>query len=890
MKSFITISIISMSMALQAIAGQSFSASNLRCEFMESPLGIDSQMPQLSWTLKSDQKDQIQSAYRILVASDVSKLNKNTGDLWDSNKVEFGDETGIVYTGKELTAGTAYFWKVMVWDKDAKPSRWSKSAKWSMGLLAADDWKGGWIGYDKPRVDAEALHEKEKLDYLLVAPRFLRKEFRVENPVKRAMLYASALGNYQMTINGEYIGDDYFTSGWTDYRLRVYYNAYDVTGLLKKGENAIGGVLADGWYAGYVGGEKFRDHYGKNPRLLGQLVIEYKDGPATVIATDSSWHAKTGPMLESDFLAGETYDARLEMDGWNEAGFDETSWASVDVTEKIEAKVQAYPTAGVKVFQEIEPLLISEPVKGNFVFDMGTNFAGFARLKVKGEKGTKITLRFAERLKADGTVYTANLRHARVIDTYICKGEGVEIWQPKFTFHGFQYVEMTGFPGKPDKDAITGIELTSATPVSGSFECSDPRLNQLYHNICQTQRANFIDVPTDCPQRDERLGWTGDAQAYIRTASLNTDVQSFFRKWLVNLTDAQLKDGDLPKVAPAIGNWIDGSGGPAWADAGIICPWAIYEVYGDKAVLAKHYEAMVKFVDFRDRSAPDHLAPKDFHCYGDWLNINADTPKEVIYTSYTAGDAKIMAKIAAILGKDNDVKKYNKLYDDYKLAFNKAYVNEDGIIKGDTQTVYVLALWFDLVDGAMKEKAQQHLIERIKQRNWHLSTGFVGTRDLMHVLSKIGRTDVAYRLLFTDTYPSWLFPVKNGATSIWERWNSWTPENGFGDIGMNSFSHYTYGAVGQWMFENIGGIKLSKPGYNEIVIKPYITDKLTWAKTSYDCIHGKIAVAWLRDGEKVTLNVTIPVNTKATIYVPGNSTPVKVGSGKYEFTSSVKPL
>jgi alpha-L-rhamnosidase len=330
-----------------------------------------------------------------------------------------------------------------------------------------------------------------------------------------------------------------------------------------------------------------------------------------------------------------------------------------------------------------------------------------------------------------------------------------------------------------------------------------------------------------------------------------------------------------------------GTGGPGWSDAGIICPWAIYEVYGDKAVLQKHYGAMEKFIQFRQRISRGFLPPEKFHCFGDWLNIKADTPKDLIYVAYTAGDAQIMAKVAAVLGKDDDVDQYNKLYSDIKQAFNIAYVSSDGTIKGDTQTAYILALWFDLVDGQMRDKAQQHLIARIKERDWHLSTGFVGTRDLMHVLTKIGRTDVAYRLLFTDTYPSWLFPVKNGATSIWERWNSWTPEKGFGDTGMNSFSHYTYGAVGQWMFENIGGIKSVKAGYKEIVIRPYMTDQLTWAKTSYDSIHGKISVDWKRKGQKVTLKVSIPTNVKATIHVPGKDEPVEVGSGFYTFKSEI---
>ena len=890
MKNFAKLMTLVMFIGLPVYGAKPMEVSSLRCEYMENPLGIDNSLPQLSWRLKSGQNDQRQTAYHILVASDETKLKENIGDLWDSGKVAGGDETGVVYGGKNLISGVECFWKVMVWDKADKKSRWSKAAKWSMGPLDSADWKASWIGFDKPRANAEKLFKEkeqaqEKNNYLLPAVSFLRKEFRVENPVKRAMLYASALGNYEIHINGGRVGKDYFTPGWTDYNKRVYFNTYDVTDMVNTGTNAFGGILAEGWYSGSIGYKMGRDFFGKNPRLSAQLVLEYEGGSARLIATDDTWKASVGPILEGGFLEGETYDAQLEMPGWDRPGFDAAGWSSVVVTDKIAAKIEAYPSGTVKVFQEIKPLSVSEPKEGNFVFDMGTNFAGFARLKVKGKKGTKITLKFGERLNPDGTVYTANLRSARATDTYICKGDGVEIWQPRFTFHGFQYVGMTGFPGKPGKGAITGIELTSATPVVGSFECSDKRLNQLYKNICQTQRANFIDIPTDCPQRDERMGWTGDAQAYVRTACLNSDIQSFFRKWLVDLTDAQLKDGDFPKVAPEVVTY--NSGGPAWADAGIICPWAIYEVYGDKAVLEKHYDAMAKFVKFREKSAPDHLAPAKFHCFGDWLNINADTPKDLIYVAYTAGDAQIMAKVAAVLGKKNDVDKYNKLYDDIKQAFNKAYVSPDGTIKGDTQTGYILALWFDLVDGEVRDKAEQHLIEKIKERDWHLSTGFVGTRDLMHVLTKIGRTDVAYRLLFTDTYPSWLFPVKNGATSIWERWNSWTPEKGFGDTGMNSFSHYTYGAVGQWMFDNIGGIKSVKPGYREIVIKPYITDKLTWARTSYDSIHGKIVVDWKRKGQKVTLKVSIPTNVKARIHMPGKDELVEVGSGNYTYTATM---
>lgn len=750
---------------------------------------------------------------------------------------------------------------------------------------------GKWIGLDDISAAEESAANAsgdEALPKLkLPPPKYLRKEFELGRTVRRATLRASALGWYVIHLNGERVGKDYFCPGWTDYNKRVYYNTYDVTEMVGKGRNAMGAILADGWYSGYIGyvmKGKRREHYGSRPRVMAQLDIIYDDGSSATIRTDGSWKATTGPLLEADILMGEVYDANRELSDWDQPGCDDGTWHPVDVTDTIQAEVEPYPTETVQVFQEIRPQSLAEPKKGTYVFDMGSNFAGFARLKVKGGKGAKITLAYGERLLADGTILKENLRSARAEDTYICKGDGLEIWQPRFTFHGFQYVSVTGFPGTPDLNSVTGVELTSATRVAGAFSCSDERLNQLYKNIAQTQRANFIDIPTDCPQRDERLGWTGDAQAYIRTACLNMDVQTFFGKWMVDLTDAQLPNGDFPMVAPL--KVAYGSGGPAWADAGIICPWALYEVYGDPAVLEKHYAAMVRFMEFREKSMVDYL-PNKFRSFGDWLCLGARTPKDVIFSAYTAGDARIMAKVAAVLGKHDDVKKYEILYANIKAAFNRAYVGPDGRIKGHTQTAYVLALWFDLVDGEKKQQAEEHLIERIKARNWHLSTGFVGTRDLMHVLTKIGRSDVAYRLLFTDTYPSWLFPVKNGATSIWERWDSWTPEKGFQNAGMNSFSHYAYGAVGQWMFENIGGIVSTAPGYRKVRIKPYITEQLDWAKVSYDSIRGPIKVAWTRDGQSVTLDVEIPDGVLAQVHVPGRDSAVAVEPGKHSFKGSL---
>jgi alpha-L-rhamnosidase len=753
----------------------------------------------------------------------------------------------------------------------------------------------------------------DKIRLVLPPPAYLRKDIQINKPLRRATIYASAMGLYQLYINGGAVGQDYFTPGWTDYYKRVYYNTYDVTRMLHQGQNAIGAILADGWYAGYLGWSRDRSNYGRSTRLLAQLCVEYADGSSQVFATGPDWKASTGPILLADILMGQTCDARREMPGWSQAGFAADSWQKVDVTESVQALVQSYPSVTVQPFGEIKPLSVNQPRNGIYVYNMGTNFAGVVRLKVTGgNAGNAITLRFAERLNPDGTIYTENLRAARATDIYICKGEAMEIWQPQFTYHGFQYVEITGFPGTPDLDTITGIELTSAAPPVGSFECSDKVANQLYHNICQTQRANFMDIPTDCPQRNERMGWTGDAQVYVRTACMNCDVQTFFTKWLTDLRDAQRKDGQFPRVAPL--KLASSDAGPAWSDAGVICPWTIYSVYGDKRLLEQSYQSMTRFISFcKNRSTEELLPPKKYHCYGDWLNVDDDTPKDVIYVAYFAYSTKLTAQAAAALGRNGDAEKYESLFERIKASFNKAFVDPNGRIEGDSQTAYVLAMAFDLLDEPVRTKAARHLIERIKQRDWHLSTGFVGTKDLMLVLAKIGRNDAAYRLFHNDTYPSWGFTIKNGATSMWERWDGWTPEKGFQIPRMNSFAHYSFGAVGQWMFENIGGIKSDGPGFKKIIINPQLGGKLTWARTSYNSINGLIVSNWQIDKDIFKLNVSIPANTTAVVYIPagdeknvfegtkpansaegvkflkkeGKYILYEVRSGNYEFTSKI---
>jgi alpha-L-rhamnosidase len=884
---------------------------NPRCENRVNPCGIDQKQPRLSWTVESAGRGQKQTAYEVRVAAGPDSPGEGE-TFWDSGKV-VGDETAaIAYAGKPLAPATHPYWFLRVWDKDGRPSVLSPVALWSMGL-EPKDWKAEWIGLDRWADPAPAAEAKAKPKAVfLPPPTYLRTAFRTDRTVRSATLYVSALGLCDVYFNGKRVADEYFNPGWTDYTKRVYYRAYDVMGMVRRGPNALGAVLADGWYSGYVGYGHNRDLYGKRPRFRCQLCIEYQDGTKQVVATGPDWKATTGPIREADFLMGETYDAREELGRWSEPGYDDAKWDAVETGAEVSPVLQAHPGEPVQVYEEFRAQKITEPKPGVYVLDLGQNFAGIARLRVSAaDAGRRITLRFAERLNPDGTIYTANLRAARATDTYICRGDRLETWQPRFTFHGFQYIEVTGLPRPPEPNTVVGLALSSDTPIVGSFECSNAMLNRLYKNIYYTQRSNFIDIPTDCPQRDERLGWTGDAQVYVRTATLNADVQAFFTKWLVDLEDAQRADGQFPQVAPV--KVAGDDGGPAWADAGVICPWTIYQVYGDRRVLEQHYASMARFIEFcKNRSTPELLPPAKFHCFGDWLSIGANTPKDVIYTAYFAYSTRLVAEAAEALGKTDDAAKYRGLFERIKAAFNRAYVAEDGRIKGDTQTVYVLALAFDLLDEPKQKLAAKYLVENIERHGGHLSTGFIGTKDLMLVLAKIGRNDVAYRLITNDTFPSWGFSIKHGATSIWERWDGWTPERGFQTPGMNSFAHYSFGAVYQWMVENIGGIRSDGPAYRRIVIAPQPGGQLTWAKVGYNSIHGPIRSDWKLDAGRLLMDVTIPANTTATVLVPaaaaadvsesgrplaeaegvkflridGGRAVLAVGSGTYHFVST----
>jgi alpha-L-rhamnosidase len=886
----------------------------LICEYKTNPVGLDVLNPRLGWMIVSNERNVMQTAYQLRVAGSPDDLLDNKSLLWNPGKKQSDQSIQVVYTGPQLKSGKRYFWQVKIWDNKGNVSEWSDIAYWEMGLLNSSDWKAKWI---QPDLD-------ENVNISNPCP-LLRKEFKVKGNVVSARAYISAHGLYEAELNGKKVGDQVFTPGWTSYHNRIQYQTYDVTELLHKGKNAVGVVLGDGWYRGTMGWGGRRNAYGNKLALILQIVISYSDGKTEVIRTDDSWKASTGPVLLSDIYNGEIYDARLEHKGWSSLGFDDKDWPKIkiaDIPKNILICPQGPP---VKRIQEIHPVAKLITPLGETVFDMGQNMVGKIRIKVKGTAGSKVTLYHAEVLDKDGNFYTENLRSAKQRVQYILKGEGEEIYEPHFTFQGFRYVKVEDYPGELSMDDLTGIVIHSDIEPTGSFSCSNPLLNQLQHNIQWGQKGNFLDVPTDCPQRDERLGWTGDAQVFSRAACFNGDVAAFFTKWLADLSADQFADGRVPHVVPnVLGPNSGGSAG--WADASTIIPWNVYQIYGDKRILDSQYSSMVNWVNYMENEAgEDYLWNTGPH-FGDWLfySINNDvsgrsavTNKYLIAQAFFAHSTELLYETAKVLGKMEDERKYLDLLKNVKQAFLNEYVTPNGNLVSGTQTAYVLALEFDLLPEEQQKGAIEKLVKSIKEYKDHLTTGFLGTPYLCHVLSDHGYPDVSYKLLLQETYPSWLYPVKMGATTIWERWDGIRTDGSFEEASMNSFNHYAYGAIGDWMYRVIGGINADEkhPGYKHIIIHPRPGGDLEYAKTSYQSGYGKILTFWKREGDTFRLRVIIPVNTTASVILPQGGKPeniresgkplnevqgilsskqdiedvlLELGSGDYDFTYTLK--
>lgn len=796
-----------------------------------------------------------QNVYDFDITGLIKKENiiaveaENTiGDVFGllfSLKISFDDGTEIYIGADKNTKG----WKT----SNKNFSNWKNytfnDTQWKEIKLLGDYESGSWDKID------------DKDEYNAPRPVLVRNEIKINKKMKRARAYVTGLGGYVMHINGKRVGDAVFTPGWTDYPKRIQYQTFDVGKLLHKGDNAIGAILGNLWWSSGLGW-RGSVSYSKGPlRFFMQLVVDYEDGTSETFVTDENWKVHDAPILKATLYNGEKYDARLEEEGWKEVKFDDSKWMSVAILDKEEGKLVAQQAPLIRIKKEIKPIHISSPSDSVYIVDMGQNFAGWARLKVQGEAGTKIKMRFAETLKPDGNVFTDNLRRAEATDEYILKGGGIEEWQPDFTYHGFRYIEVTGFPGEPGLDAFTGLVVHSDAPVTGEFSCSNELINKIQENITWGQASNMYSVPTDCPQRDERLGWMGDAQAFAATASYNMDMINFFNKWMYDITDGQDDDGAVHDVNPVI--VVNGPAAPGWGDAVFVVPWVMYNFYGDKRILEENYEAIVAWVEYMRSKSEGDLYEKSG--YGDWVAVEK-SPSEPIGSAYYFYGAKMISTMAKILGKVEDEKKYKELAGKIAKAFNEKHFDaKNSTYTGNTQTANLIPLNFGIVPKDKKNDVAAKIAENVIENDNHLTTGFLGVSLLLPTLSNYGYNDLAYKVASQKTYPSWGYTIEKGATSIWELWNGDTESPS-----MNSRNHFALGSCGEWFYAYLGGIKPSSdmPGFKKIILAPMPVEDLDWAEASLKTTYGTINSHWKRNKKSITYSFTVPVNTTAEFQLP----------------------
>lgn len=835
-----------------------------------NPVGYHDATPTFSWKLPKGCERQ--TAYRIEV--------RGGEVLWDSGWVESAQSVFVPYGGEPLNSRQQLSWRVDFRNQAGEASGWSEPASAELGLLSKADWVAKWI---RPAADLPELESTS----------LLRREFTLTGQVAKARLYVTARGVCEVYLNGEKVGRDEFVPGWTSYANRIDTMSYDVTSALEEGDNAIGALLGTGWYAGKIGFRDEVNRYGVHPELLVQLEVEYADGSSFTLPSDEAWKATfEGPIRSSSIYNGENYDVNRELSGWSRPGCDEASWSDVRADADLgTAKLSPKPFAAVRVVEQLLALKVSEPAKGRFVFDLGQNMVGYPEVQIPVKKGQVITMRFAEMLNPDGTVYTDNYRKAKSTNVYTAATDGTISWKPTFTFHGFRYVELSGFGEDVTaaKDWVKGLVLRTDIPQIGTFHSSHDKLNQLQSNITWGQRGNFLDIPTDCPQRDERMGWTGDAQAFLSTSMFNFDSHAFWKSWLGSMRDDQMESGKIPCVIPDV---FAGPDSPGWMDAATIIPWNIYVRTGDSEVLSENYEMMASLVSFYRGKSKGGLIPR-ISAFGDWLQPFAkdnkgDTPYPLLGTAFYAYSTQILADSAKVLGKDADAAKYQAEAQAVKEAFCTHYFDKDGKLQNapETQTAYILAFEFDLLPEELKGPAAANLVRLIEEAEGHLRTGFLGTPYIAQTLDETGHAATAFSLLFNETYPSWFYSINQGATTMWERWDSYTLADGFHPEGMNSFNHYAYGAIGQWLYERVAGLTPdpSHPGYEHFFVRPLVGGPLTSASATLETSYGQASSSWVLKGKSLEMVVVVPPNTTATVEFPTDRQSERVTAGEHRFS------
>lgn len=868
--------------------GQSgVSLTNLQCEMLTNPLGIDVLQPRLSWQLQTNKNAVEQTGYRILVASTQEQLDANNGDLWDSGKVESEASVNVVYAGKALDSKDEAFWKVKLWTNKGETT-WSESALWSMGVLTYAKWRPRWLGYNG-LFPGDSVGQFSKL-----SARYIRKEIDLKKSVKKAKLYMMGLGLYEFYINGEKIGNQVLAPVPTDYTKNVKYNVFDVSSYLKAGKNALGTILGNGrFFAMRLEYKPYKIKTFGFPKMALLLDIEYEDGSKETIKTDQSWKfTPHGPIVSNNEYDGEYYDARKEMPNWNTVGFNDSDWLNLMWVQEPGGFYEAPMTPNMMIKDEVKPIAITATNKGTYILDMGQNMVGWLQLKVKGNRGDTITMKFAESLKPDGSLYIENLRDARVTDTYILKGGEQEVWEPKFVYHGFRFVEITGFKTKPTLDNFLGKVVYDDMKTTGTFECSNPTMNQIFKNAFWGIRGNYKGMPIDCPQRNERQPWLGDRTTGAYGESFVFNNQTLYVKWLDDIKYAQTQDGGIPDVAPAF--WRYYGDGVTWPGTYITVADMLYQQFADARSIEAHYPYMKKWILYMEKQyLKNDLMTKDK--YGDWCVppesleiIRSKDPKrltdgEVLSSAFYYHLLQIMKKFAVISHADAaDIAHYDALANRIKTAFNNKYLKANNTYANNTVTANVLPLAFGMVPESLKTEVFKNMVHEIEVvKEGHISTGVVGTQFLMRTLTENGRGDLAYKLASNKTYPSWGYMVENGATTIWELWNGNTAAPR-----MNSQNHVMLlGDLLIWYYENMAGIKSSPehPGFKEIIMAPDFNAGLTYVNASYASHYGLIKSHWKRSKTKLTWQITIPANTRAKVYLPTeNASKVKLNKQKLD--------